>query len=77
MNPIVNEVKSEYKRKVNFVSINLSKTSGKAKGREAGVIGTPTFLFYDRDGELNYRLQGVQPRELIERQLDNLIERSE
>jgi thiol-disulfide isomerase/thioredoxin len=75
MKPIVNEVKSEYKREVNFVSINLDKPSGKDKGREAGVIGTPTFLFYDRDGELAYRLQGVQPRELIEKQLDNLIKK--
>ncbi len=77
MKPIVDGVKSEYRRKINFVSINLSKPSGKQKGREIGVIGTPTLLFYDRDGEIAYRLQGSQPRELIENQLDNLIKRGE
>lgn len=73
MNPVMNKIKDKYKRQVNFVYVNVSRPSGKEKGREAGVLGTPTFLFYDRDDELAYRLQGIQPRELIEKQLDNLI----
>ncbi len=75
MNPIVNGVKKDYRRKVNFVYVEMDKSSGKDQAREQGVIGTPTFLFFDRHGELVYRLQGAQPRELIERQLDNLLER--
>ncbi len=75
MDPIMDEVKKSYRRKANIVYVDMDRPSGKERARGEGVMGTPTLLFYDRHGELVFRLQGAQPRELIERQLDNLIER--
>ena len=74
MNPIVNEVKKDYGRKINFVYVEMSTAKGKEEAREEGVMGTPTFLLLNGDGERVYTLQGVQPREILERQLDTLLE---
>jgi thiol-disulfide isomerase/thioredoxin len=75
MNPIVDEVKKSYGRKINFVFVELSERSGKEKAREEGVMGTPTFLLLDGDGERVYMLQGVLPRPVLEQHLDNLLAR--
>lgn len=71
----MNEVKKEYRRKVNFVYVEMSRPSGKNQARKEGVMGTPTFLFYDKDGELVYRIQGSQSREVLEQHLDRLLEK--
>ena len=73
MNPIVNEVKKSYDRRINFVYVELSKADGKELAQEEGVMGTPTFIFLDGDGERVFMLQGVQQRTYFEQRLDELI----
>ena len=73
MNPIVDEVKKDYGQRINFVYVELSKPDGKELAREEGVMGTPTFLFLDGDGERVYSIQGVQPRSVFEQRLDKLL----
>lgn len=73
MNPIVDGIKKEYGRQVKFVYYEMSEASGKERAREEGVMGTPTFLFLNRNGERVYMLQGSQPREIIEQLLDLLL----
>ena len=75
MNPIVNEVEKDYGQKVNFVFVEMHTNEGKAEAREEGVMGTPTFLLLDGEGERVYMLQGVYPRTVLERQLDDLLAR--
>lgn len=75
MNPIVNEVKKSYDRKVNFVFIEMHTAKGKEQAREANVMGTPTFLLLDGDGQVVYHLQGVQPRSILEQHLDAVLAR--
>ncbi len=74
MNPIVNGIRKEYGRKINFVYIELSTASGKQEARDEGVMGTPTFLLLNSKGERVYMLQGVLPREVLEQQLDYLLD---
>jgi thioredoxin-related protein len=73
MNPIVNEVEKSYGRRINFVYVELSELNGKELAREEGVMGTPTFLFLDSDGERVYLIQGVQQRPVLEQRLDDLL----
>lgn len=73
MNPIVNGLKKEYGRKINFVYIEMSTPKGKAEAKKEGVMGTPTFLMLDKNGERMYMLQGVMPREVLKQQLDALL----
>lgn len=75
MNPIVNGIKKEYGRKVNFIYVEMSTVKGKQKARDEGVMGTPTFLLLDRHGERVYILQGVYPREVLEQHLDAVLAR--
>jgi thioredoxin-related protein len=75
MNPIVNEVKGSYGDKVNFEFVDLSTTDGKERGREVGVMGTPTFVLLDSQGETVYQIQGVYPRSVLEQHLDELLAR--
>lgn len=71
----MDEVKSSYGRKLNFVFVEMSTAQGKAEAREEGVMGTPTFLFLDGDGERVFILQGVLPRTVLEQHLDALLDR--
>jgi thiol-disulfide isomerase/thioredoxin len=73
MNPIVNEVRKSYGRKINFVYVEMSTPAGKQEAKDEGVMGTPTFLMLDRHGERVYMLQGVYPREVLEQQLDAVL----
>jgi len=75
MNPIVNEVKKSYDSKMNFVFVEMHTADGKLEARKEGVMGTPTFLMLDGKGERVYMLQGVYPRAVLERHLDDLLAR--
>ena len=75
MNPIVDEVKKNYTRKINFSYIEMDSKNGKEEAREEGVMGTPTFLLLGGDGERVYMLQGVQQRQILEQHLEALLDR--
>jgi thiol-disulfide isomerase/thioredoxin len=75
MNPIVDEVKKSYGRKINFVYVEMHTPEGKEEAREEGVMGTPTFLLLNGDGERVYMLQGVKPRAILEQHVDALLAR--
>ena len=75
MNPIVDGVKKSYARKINFVYIEMDSKSGKAEAREEGVMGTPTFLLLDEDGERVYMLQGIVQKQVLEQHLDAVLAR--
>ena len=75
MNPIVDGVKESYGRRINFVFVELETVNGKEVAREKGVMGTPTFLLLNGEGERVFLLQGVQPRQVMEQHLDALLAR--
>jgi thiol-disulfide isomerase/thioredoxin len=77
MNPIVDEVKKNYAQKINFVFIEMHTPQGKEEARDEGVMGTPTFIFLNGDGERVYMIQGVQQRVILEQHLDELLAREE
>ncbi len=75
MNPIVDEVKREYGGKVDFVFVSMDDKAGKEKAAEYSVIGYPSFLILDSTGKQVNLLQGVVPKETLEKALDDVLAR--
>ena len=75
MNPIVDEVKKSYDRQINFAYVEMHTGDGKLEARKEGVMGTPTFLLLNGEGERVYMLQGVYPGAVLERHLDEVLAR--
>jgi thioredoxin-related protein len=75
MNPIVDGIRKDYGGRINFVYVEMDEASGKQRARDEGVMGTPTFLLLDSNGERAYMLQGVHQRVTMEQHLDALLSR--
>jgi thioredoxin-related protein len=75
MNPIVDEVKGDYGRKVKFEYVSMDDKSGKDKATEYGVIGYPNILILDSTGEEFSLLKGVMPKASIEKALDGVLDK--
>lgn len=73
MSPIVNEAKRSYKGRVNLVDANLDRPKGKELAKEHNVIGYPTLLLLDSDGDQVNVLRGVIPLSVVENAFDELI----
>ena len=73
MNPIVDEVKREYGRKVHFEYVSMDDKSGKDRATEMGVIGYPNLLLLDSEGKRFALLKGVVPQATLEKSLDDLL----
>jgi len=69
----VDGVQNSYGRRVNFVYIDVSTPDGKKLVRDYGAMGTPTFVLLDKAGNQIYMIQGVQPRAVLEKALDEVL----
>jgi len=69
----VNGIQSHYGMKVKFVYIDVSTPDGKKLVRDYGAMGTPTFVLLDKAGHQVYTIQGVQPRVVLEKALDDVL----
>ncbi len=77
MNPIVDEVKKEYRSKVNFEYVSMDNKAGEERAAEYGVLGYPNLLILDSNGEQYSLLKGVVVKETIAGTLDNLLAQEE
>jgi predicted DsbA family dithiol-disulfide isomerase len=75
MNPVVDGIQSSYGRRVKFVYVDVSTPDGKQRVRDYGAMGTPTFVLLDQAGNQVYMIQGVQPRVVLEKALDEVLAR--
>lgn len=75
MNPIVDEVKREYRSQINFEYVSMDDKSGKDRATELGIIGYPNLLILDSEGKRFSLLKGVVPQATIEKTLDDLLEK--
>ena len=73
MNPIVDGIKQKYKRHIDVVYVSVDQPDGKELAREYGVIGTPTLLLLDSEGDQVNVLRGSFPAPLIEQAVEDLI----
>ncbi len=76
MTPIVDELKKEYGREINIVYVSIDRTDGKNRAREYGIIGTPTFILLNKEGEVTNQLKGSFPKAALERVIKELVAES-
>ena len=73
MNPIVDGIEQKYRRHIDVVYVSVDESEGKELAREYGVIGTPTFLLLDSEGNQVNILRGSLPAPVIEKAIEDLI----
>lgn len=71
--PIIEEIKADYKGKVNVVIYDSWNTqAGAKKASEYGVVSIPTLIFLDKEGQEVSRMVGLQNYSAIVNELDSL-----
>ena len=73
MTPIVNGLRSDYGRKLNFIYASVDEQSGKDIAKQYGVQGYPIVLLLDSRGNKVNVIRGVVPRTLLEKAIDDLL----
>jgi len=71
--PIVDGIKREYRGRLNVVYVGIDRADGKKLAREYGVVGTPTLLLLDSEGNPVNILRGSLPSRLIEQAIEDLV----
>ena len=75
MTPIVDGLKRKYRGQLNVVYVSMDRTVGKEQAEEYGVIGTPTLLLLDSEGNQVSVLRGSLPPAQIEQAIQDLLAR--
>lgn len=70
-------IKREYRRRLDVVYVSMDEQGGKELAREYGVVGTPTILLLDSEGNQVNVLRGSLVQPLIERAVGDLVAQEE
>jgi thioredoxin-related protein len=73
----VDGIKREYRRRLDVVYVSMDERGGKELAREYGVVGTPTILLLDSEGNQVNVLRGSLVQPLIERAVGDLVAQEE
>ena len=68
-------IKREYRGRLNVVYASMDHRDGKELAREHGVVGTPTILLLDSDGNQMNVLRGSLPPALVGQAVEGLLTR--
>ena len=71
--PIVNGIEREYRGQLNVVYVSMDEEEGLGVAREYGVIGTPTILLLDDQGEQVNIVQGVPAEPQVIQLVEDLL----
>jgi thioredoxin-related protein len=69
----VDGLKREYRGRLNVVYVSMDQADGKELAKEYGIIGTPTLLLLDSDGNQVNVLRGALPPPLIKQAIADLV----
>lgn len=69
----MNGIKREYRGRLNVVYVSMDQPAGKELAKQHGVVGTPTLLLLDGEGDRVSILQGLIPPSLIEQAIQDLL----
>jgi thioredoxin-related protein len=65
--PIVDGIESEYSGRLIVLRVNVQDADGMVLARQHAVLGTPTFIFFDPQGnELWRRVGTISPAQVAE-----------
>ena len=68
-------LKREYRGQLNVVYVSMDRADGKEVAREHGIIGTPTLLLLDSEGNRVSVLRGSLAPSQIEQAVEDLLAR--
>ncbi len=74
MSPIVDGFKRKYRGRLNVVYVSMDRADGKELAKGYGIVGTPTLLFLDGEGNQVNMLRGAFPSSIIEQAIKDLLE---
>ena len=69
----MNGIKREYRGRINVVYVSVDRPDGKELAKQYGVVGTPTILLLDGEGNQVNVLRGSLPPPLIERAVKDVL----
>jgi thioredoxin-related protein len=69
----VDGLKREYRGRLNVVYVSMDRADGKELAKEHGIVGTPTLLLLDSEGNQVNVLRGALPPPLIEQAIADLV----
>jgi thioredoxin-related protein len=69
----VDGLKREYRGRLNVVYASMDRADGKELAKEYGIVGTPTLLLLDSEGNQVNVLRGALPAPLIEQAIADLV----
>jgi thioredoxin-like negative regulator of GroEL len=73
--PIVDGIRREYRGRLNVVYVSIDRSDSKELAQEYGVVGTPTILLLDSEGNQVDVLRGSFPPPLVEQAVEDLLAR--
>lgn len=71
--PIIDDLRREYRARLDVTYISIDELEGRIRADEYGVFGTPTILLLSGDGEQVNVLRGSFPAAVIERAIEDLL----
>jgi thiol-disulfide isomerase/thioredoxin len=74
MTPVVEELEGKYGWQLNVVYAEVDQQQGKDLAKKHGIIGYPTVLLLDSNGEKVGVLRGVVPLPSLEKALAGLLQ---
>ena len=74
MEPIHDRLGKKYGGDFSIKRINVDRSQGKKLAREYDVIGQPTYILFDSDGEQVRKLMGAQSAETFEREIERILQ---
>jgi hypothetical protein len=73
MEPIVDGLEETYGHEFKIVRINIDRSDGVKLAREHGIIGQPSYIFFDRGGEEIRRMAGSQFPEVMAQEIERIL----
>lgn len=73
MAPTVEALKKDWGDKIVFVKFDVTQKEYRDFAVKEKIRGTPTLHFIGSDGELKKELLGALPKDIIEKELKNLV----
>ncbi len=69
-------IKREYRGQLYVVYLDINRARGKELAKEYGLMGTPTLLLLDSEGNQVNVLRGLLSKSALERAVDDLLAQS-
>ena len=69
-------IRREYRGQLDVVYVNIVRADGKELAKQHGVVGTPTILLLNSEGDRMNMLRGALPQSMIEQAVEDLLARN-